>query len=107
VIAISRRQFLTISATLSVSYPLIGVAASSNSGAGAYPITIAILKDAYSEQKLAAQRYVVFSGKAVEASKFDFHACRVCGSTMDEPPRTPCEICNRPAANYRRIERPA
>jgi rubrerythrin len=66
VIAISRRQFLAISATLSVSCPFIGVTASSNSGAGAYPITIAILKDAYSEEKRAAQRYVVFSGKAVE-----------------------------------------
>ena len=65
-IAISRRQFLVVSAALSVSYPFIRVAASSNSDGGVYPITIAILKEAYAEEKLAAERYVLFSGKAVD-----------------------------------------
>ena len=65
-IAISRRQFLVVSAALSVSYPFIRVAASSNSDGGVYPITIAVLKEAYAEEKLAAERYVLFSGKAVD-----------------------------------------
>ena len=66
VLTVSRRQFLTISAALSVSYPLIKITASTNSQAGIYPVTAAILNDAYREEKLAAERYVVFSRKAAE-----------------------------------------
>lgn len=67
---VSRRQFLIISATFSLSYPFFKAAASEDAknlpDAGGYPITIAILKDAYAQEKLAAERYVVFSRKAAE-----------------------------------------
>jgi rubrerythrin len=42
----------------------------------------------------------------IEGTKLDFHVCDVCGSTIDEPPRSPCIICNRSIANYRKVVRP-
>jgi rubrerythrin len=42
----------------------------------------------------------------IEGLKLDFHVCRVCGSTLDEAPRTPCTICNRSMSNYFKVERP-
>ncbi|MDY6949891.1 MAG: ferritin family protein [Thermodesulfobacteriota bacterium] len=43
----------------------------------------------------------------IEGLKLDFHVCDVCGSTVDEKPETPCEICNYPASHYRKVARPA
>lgn len=45
--------------------------------------------------------------REIETSKFDFHVCQNCGSTMDEAPRAKCEICNQPANTYRQVKRPA
>jgi len=50
-----------------------------------------------------------FSGvaKKIEGEKFDFHVCEICGSTIDESPKIPCEICNYPSFNYRKVIPPS
>lgn len=45
--------------------------------------------------------------KKIEGMKFDFHVCEICGSTIDEAPKTPCDICNYPVLHYNRVIRPA
>ena len=45
--------------------------------------------------------------KKIEGLKLDFHVCEICGSTIDEAPKTPCEICNMPNLHYRKVIRPA
>lgn len=42
----------------------------------------------------------------IEGISFDFHVCKVCGSTIDEVPHSPCVICNKSMSNYQKIERP-
>ena len=42
----------------------------------------------------------------IEGLKFDFYVCKVCGSTIDQAPVSPCNICNRSKSNYGRVERP-
>ena len=44
--------------------------------------------------------------KTIEGMKFDFHVCEICGSTIDEVPETPCNICNHPILHYHRVIRP-
>jgi rubrerythrin len=44
--------------------------------------------------------------KKIEGMKFDFHVCEICGSTIDEVPETPCDICNHPILHYHRVIRP-
>ena len=44
--------------------------------------------------------------KKIEGMKFDFHVCEICGSTLDEAPKTPCVICNYPILHYRKVNRP-
>ena len=43
----------------------------------------------------------------IEGLNLDFHVCRVCGSTIEKVPDSPCVICNKSKSNYQRIERPA
>ena len=45
--------------------------------------------------------------KKLEGLKLDFHVCEICGSTIDEAPKAPCDICNFPNSHYRKIIRPA
>jgi rubrerythrin len=45
--------------------------------------------------------------KKLEELKFDFHVCEICGSTIDEAPKSPCDICNHPNLHYRKVMRPA
>ena len=45
--------------------------------------------------------------KKIEEMKLDFHVCEICGSTINEVPKTPCEICNNPKSLYQRVKRPA
>ena len=45
--------------------------------------------------------------KKIEGLKFDFHVCEICGSTIDESPKSPCDICNHPNLHYRKVTRPA
>jgi rubrerythrin len=45
--------------------------------------------------------------KKLEEFKFDFHVCEICGSTIDEAPKSPCDICNHPNLHYRKVIRPA
>lgn len=44
--------------------------------------------------------------KRIEGLSLDFHVCRICGSTIDAAPITPCDICNMSKTNYRRVGRP-
>lgn len=44
--------------------------------------------------------------KKIEAMNLNFHVCNVCGSTIDEAPQSPCEICNRPMSHYFKVDRP-
>jgi rubrerythrin len=63
------------------------------------------------EKKNESSRYagIFFSGvaKRIEGMKFDFHICEICGSTIDEPPKSPCEICNYSLSHYRKVIRPS
>ena len=67
---ISRRQFLYISALLSLSCPLSAVFASSEGNMldenNLYPTTIAVLKSALRSEKLAFENYSGYSRKAIE-----------------------------------------
>jgi rubrerythrin len=45
--------------------------------------------------------------KKIEGMKFDFHVCEICGSTRDEAPETPCNICNYPVSHYHKVIRPS
>lgn len=45
--------------------------------------------------------------KKIESTELDFHVCLICGSTLCRKPELPCEICNHPVSNYRKITRPA
>ena len=45
--------------------------------------------------------------KKLEGLKLDFHVCEICGSTIDEAPRTPCDICNMPHLHYSKVNSPA
>ena len=45
--------------------------------------------------------------KKIEGLKLDFHVCNICGATIDEAPKTPCDICNMPDLHYREVVRPA
>ncbi len=57
------------------------------------------------------QKYTgFFFGKVsnrIEGMNFDFHVCEICGSTIDEEPKSPCEICNRSMSHYQKVNRPA
>jgi rubrerythrin len=45
--------------------------------------------------------------REIEGLKFDFHVCRICGSTIDESPKLACDICNYPTSNYEKVNRPS
>ena len=45
--------------------------------------------------------------KKIEGMKFDFHVCEICGSTIEEAPKTACDICNYPILHYHKVIRPA
>jgi len=59
---------------------------------------------------LEIQKYsgFFFEGMAgqIEDMKMDFHICEVCGSTIDEIPLSPCDICNKSMTHYRAVARP-
>ena len=44
--------------------------------------------------------------KKIEGLSLDFHVCEICGSTIDEEPDSPCEICNKSMSHYQKINRP-
>jgi rubrerythrin len=44
--------------------------------------------------------------KEIEGRKLNFHICEICGSTIEEPPKAPCEICNYPISHYKEVARP-
>ena len=44
--------------------------------------------------------------ETIEEMKLDFYVCDICGSTVDEIPKTPCDICNYPVLGYTRVQRP-
>jgi len=45
--------------------------------------------------------------KRIESMDPDYYVCEICGSTIDAPPTTPCEICNHPLSHYQKLDRPA
>ncbi|VEN73163.1 conserved hypothetical protein [Candidatus Desulfarcum epimagneticum] len=44
--------------------------------------------------------------KKIEKMSPHYHVCDICGSTMDEKPELPCEICDYPVSHYKKIQRP-
>lgn len=42
----------------------------------------------------------------IEGINLDFHVCEICGSTIDEKPNSPCQICNRSKSHYKKVDRP-
>lgn len=45
--------------------------------------------------------------KKIESLDLDFHVCEICGSTVDEEPHSPCDICNRSISHYKKVNRPS
>ncbi len=45
--------------------------------------------------------------KKIEKKNLDFFGCKICGSTIDEKPKSPCNICNRSLSHYEKVDRPA
>ena len=41
----------------------------------------------------------------IENMDLNYHVCEICGSTINEPPKNPCEICNYPASHYKELDR--
>ena len=44
--------------------------------------------------------------KKIEGMNPDYYVCEICGSTVNEKPIIPCEICNYPLSRYKKIKRP-
>ena len=44
--------------------------------------------------------------RKIERMRPNYYVCEICGSTVDEMPNTPCEICNRPLFHYKHLPRP-
>ncbi len=44
--------------------------------------------------------------RKIEGMDLDFHVCEICGSTIDEEPHSPCDICNRSMSHYKKVNRP-
>ncbi len=44
--------------------------------------------------------------KKIERMNPNYYVCEICGSTTDEEPKTPCEICNYPLSHYKKLNRP-
>jgi len=54
-----------------------------------------------------SKRFFSSVAEELEGQSMNFHVCRICGSTVDEPPEIACEICNYPAHHYLKIDRPS
>lgn len=44
--------------------------------------------------------------KKIEEMNPNYYVCEICGSTVDEKPETPCEICNYHVSHYQKLDRP-
>ena len=44
--------------------------------------------------------------KKIEGMDPNYYVCDLCGSTVDEKPEIPCEICNYPVSHYQKLNRP-
>jgi rubrerythrin len=44
--------------------------------------------------------------KKIERMQPNYYVCKICGSTIDEEPQTPCVICNHPMSHYEKLNRP-
>ena len=64
-------------------------------------------KQKISEIRKYSEYFFGHVAKKIEGLKFDFHVCEICGSTIDEAPKTPCDICNYPVLHYNKVIRPA
>ena len=64
-------------------------------------------KQKISEIRKYSEYFFGHVAKKIEGLKFDFHVCEICGSTIDEVPKSPCDICNHPNLHYRKVIRPA
>ena len=64
----------------------------------------------HEEKVKEIQKYAKFFfgsvASRIEDMKFNFHVCKICGSTIDEVPHSPCEICNRSMSHYMKVNRP-
>ena len=44
--------------------------------------------------------------RKIESMNPNYYVCEICGSTINEKPITPCEICNYPSSHYIKLDRP-
>jgi len=44
--------------------------------------------------------------RKIEGMEPDYYVCEICGSTVDEKPSMPCEICNYPMYHYKKLKMP-
>ena len=54
-----------------------------------------------------SKRFFSSVAEELEGQNNDFHVCRICGSTVDQPPEIACDICNYPVHHYLKVDRPA
>ena len=38
--------------------------------------------------------FFMLVAKRIEELTLNFHVCEICGSTIDQVPKAPCEVCN-------------
>ena len=44
--------------------------------------------------------------KKIERMRPNYYVCEICGATVDEKPKAPCDICNYPLFHFKYLERP-
>ena len=60
-----------------------------------------------SEIRKYSEDFFMLVVKRIEELNLDFHVCNICGSTIDQVPKTPCEVCNYPDYHYQKIVKPS
>ena len=60
-----------------------------------------------SEIRKYSEDFFLLVAKRIEELKLDFHVCEICGSTIDEAPAAPCDVCNYPDFHYRKVIKPS
>jgi rubrerythrin len=63
-------------------------------------------KEIISDIKKYSGFYFKPLAKKIERMNPNYYECEICGSTVDDKPSIPCEICNYPLYHYKSIVRP-
>ena len=64
-------------------------------------------KEKISEIRKYSEDFFSLVAKRIEELKLDFHVCEICGSTIDEAPTGPCDVCNYADFHYQKVKQPS